>query len=148
MPCPALPAQITVAPLVTRAFWLPAGLPLKCRVWEAFSARGHVWPVSGYLCGIRDTWGWELTVSLTHIAGREISLSGLGLRAIGPRAGPLSASGPDRGTPRMRTRRQTAPSMLPDVFQRGERRLVQRAALVSSNKGSLGEVGACGIDGA
>lgn len=48
----------------------------------------------------------------------------------------------------MRARRQTALSMLPDVFQRAERRLVQRAALVSSNKGSLGEVGARGIDGA
>lgn len=81
-------------------------------------------------------------------AGETMSLPGLGPRTTCPRAGPLSSSGPDRGTPRMRTRRQTALSMLPDVFHRGERSLVQRAALVSSNKGSLGEVGAHGIDGA
>lgn len=70
----------------------------------------------------------------------------LGPRAASLHAGPLSALDPDRGTPRIRTRKQTVPSTSPDVFQCGERMQVQRAALVSSNKGSLGEAAAYCVD--
>ena len=81
-------------------------------------------------------------------AGQTRSLPGPGPRAACPHAGPLSASDPDRATPRVRTRKQTAPSTPPDVFQLGERTPVQRAALVSSNELSRREVGACCVDGA
>ena len=130
----------------------------------AFSAWGQAWPVSGL-----PTWDQRHIRLGTHShsdpqgrqgpegptvaaqAGQTMSPPhppGLGPRAVSPHAGPSSASDPDRGTPKMKTRIQTAPSTPPDAFQRGESMPVQRAALVSSNKGSLGEVGACGIDGA